>query len=201
MQQSDEWFAARVGKVTASNVWRVLARTQSGWSAERANYRADLVVERLTGVRHEIKTTAAMQWGIDQEQFARGAYEVDQGCFVDEVGFIEHPTIQMSGASPDGLIGDDGLLEIKCPETKTVIDIWLNDKIPEKHLHQINWQLACTRRNWCDYVVFDSRMPKELQLYIQRVHRNSETIAKMETEVQTFLDEVDKLVNKLKELK
>lgn len=199
-QRSPEWFAQRNGKVTASRVSDVIAKTKTGYSASRENYMAQLVVERITGQVAESYTNASMQWGTDQEPFARAAYEAAQGVMVEEVGFIPHPTIPMSGASPDGLVGDEGCVEIKCPNTAQMIDALLTQSVPHKYLVQIQWQLACTGRAWADYVVFDPRMPKKAQLFVKRVERDQKLIDELESEVKKFLAEVDEKVSKLQTL-
>ncbi len=195
MQQTPEWYAARLGKVTASSVHKVLARTKTGYGADRANYLTQLVLERVTGTKADSYTNAAMQWGIDQEPFARAAYEAAKGLLVDEVGFVQHPTIAMAGASPDGLVGDDGMVEIKCPDSKTALECWLSeDPVESKYFAQMQWQMRCADRAWCDYVVFDPRMPIKAQLFIHRVNRNDTWIKVTEMEVEKFLDEVDSKV-------
>lgn len=197
VQGSPEWFAQRAGKVTASRVADVIAKTKTGWGASRANYAAQLVAERLTGAVEAGYTNAAMQWGNDKEPEAREAYEYRFGVFIDQVGMIEHPTITMSGASPDGHIGDDGLIEIKCPNTATHIDTLLSGKVPAKYLTQMAWQMACTGRQWCDFVSFDPRMPPHMQMFVQRVERDDALIQELEDHVRTFLDEVEQTVAQL----
>lgn len=199
-QRTAEWFAARVGKVTASRVHDVIARTKSGYSASRDNYLAQLVVERFTGQMTESYSNAAMQWGTDQEPFARAAYEIFTGENVQEVGYIEHPIISTAGASPDGFVGTDGLIEIKCPSTATMIETWLEETIPAKYISQMQWQMACTGRAWCDYVAFDPRMPEGLQLWVKRIQRDSEFIAMLEKEVETFTGIVDQKVQQLRDI-
>jgi putative phage-type endonuclease len=199
-QRTDEWFQARLGKVTASKVSDVMAKTKSGYSASRENYMAQLVVERMTNKQSETFTNAAMEWGTQQEPFARAAYEIKQGVVVEEVGFIDHPLIKMAGASPDGLVGDDGLVEIKCPNTATHIETLLTQTVSAKYYAQMQWQMACTNRDWCDFVSFDPRMPEGAQLFISRVQRDPESIKEMEAEVKKFLVEVDSKVDQLKRL-
>jgi len=200
-QRTEDWFAARLGKVTASRVADVLARTKTGYSASRANYLTQLVLERVTGTKSEGFTSAAMQWGIDQEPFARAAYEASKGVLVDEVGFIPHPTIEASGASPDGLVGDDGMVEIKCPDSKTALECWLSaDPVESKYFTQMQWQMACAGRFWCDYVVFDPRMPAKAQLFVYRVERDDKWIKETEVEVKKFLAEVDAKVAALRKI-
>ena len=201
VQGSDAWFQSRIGKVTASRVADVIAKTKTGYSTSRENYMAQLVCERMTQTVSESYTNAAMQWGTDNEPLARAAYEALKDVLVDEVAMITHPTISMAGASPDGLVGDDGLIEIKCPNTATHIDTLLSDKVPSKYVTQMMWQMACTGRQWCDFVSFDPRMPKELQLFVKRVMRDDEQIAMLEKEVLSFLEELDEKVNKLNDLK
>ena len=195
-QGSQEWLALRAGKVTASKAADVMsAITTAGYR----NYLADLVVERLTGNKTESFTNAAMQWGVDQEPIARAEYEVKTGNFVDQIAFVDHPTIANFGCSPDGLVGDDGLIEIKCPNTATHIDYVMQDKVPTKYIPQIQCQLAVTGRKWCDFVSFDPRLPDGLQILIVRLDRDDEYIEKLEARVVKFLDEVNSAVNGLKE--
>lgn len=190
-QGSEDWFKARLGKVTASRVSDVIAKTKTGWGASRKNYLAELVAERLTGVPAESYTNAAMKWGIDTEPQARAAYEFFRDSSVTEVGFVQHPKIAMSGASPDGLIGNEGLLELKCPNTATHIDTLLAKAIPDKYLVQMQWQMACAARTWCDFASFDPRMPEDLRLFVARVHRDEKRIAELEDVVRAFLAELD----------
>ena len=201
VQGTPEWFEQRLGKVTASRVADVIAKTKTGYSASRDNYAAQLICERLTNLPTESYTNAAMQWGTETEPKARQAYESHTFTSVVEVAMIPHPTIKMAGASPDGTIGDDGLIEIKCPNTSTHIDTLLSQKVPSKYVTQMQWQMACTGRKWCDFVSFDPRMPDNLQLFIKRVDRDDELIKELETEVIKFLAEVDEKVEKLKSIK
>lgn len=199
-QRTEDWFAARLGKVTASRVADILAKTKSGYSASRDNYMAQLICERLTNTQAESFTNAAMQWGTDQEPFARAAYEVAKGVLVEEEGFVPHPVITMAGASPDGLIGDDGLVEIKCPNTATHIETLLNQAVPAKYITQMQFQMACTGRKWCDFVSFDPRMPEKTRLFIKRVERDNGFIAEMEKEIIKFLSELGRKVEQLEQL-
>jgi putative phage-type endonuclease len=197
-QRSDEWFAARLGRVTASRINDVMAGKTT---AARQNYITQLVVERLTKKQGESFTNAAMQWGTETEPLARAAYEAHTSVLVDEVGIIYHPTIEMAGASPDGLIGEDGMLEIKCPNTTTHIETLLSESHDKKYFNQMQWQMACTGRQWCDFVSFDPRMPDDLQLFVSRVNRDDEHIAKLEQAVQEFLTEVASKVDQLLKVK
>ena len=198
-QGTEEWFAARVGKVTASRVADVLAKVKDGEAAGRRNYRADLVVERLTGKKTDGFTNAAMQWGVDTEPQARMAYEASTGNLVDLIGFVDHPSIDWFGCSPDGLVGDDGLIEIKCPNTQTHLDYIEGDQPPKKYIAQMQAQMACTGRKWCDFVSFDPRLPDGLQIFITRLERDNKYILAMEDEVVKFLAEVAHKVEQFKQ--
>ena len=201
MQQgTTEWFMARLGKVTASRVSDIIAKTKSGYSTSRQNYLAQLVVERLTQKQTETYTNAAMQWGTDTEPLARAAYEIANDLMVDEVGFVDHPSIAMAGASPDGLVGTDGLVEIKCPNTATHIETLLNDTIKSEYKTQMQWQMACTGRLWTDFVSFDPRMPSKHQMKVIRVNRDDATIKMLEDEVSKFLLEFTKTVERIETL-
>jgi putative phage-type endonuclease len=195
-QRTAGWFELRAGKVTASSVYKVMAKTKTGYSADRENYQAQLVVERMTGQPAKSYSNAAMEWGVEQEANARAAYEAQMGKLVEEVGFIPHPTIPMCGASPDGVVGD-GLIEIKCPETATMIELQLSNKIPDKYLKQMQLQMRCADKQWCHFVVYDPRMPERLQLLILHVDRDDKLIGEMEAEIVKFLAEVDEKVKKL----
>jgi len=202
-QGTPEWFNSRLGKVTASRVADVLATIKSGESASRRNYRMQLVCERLTGKKEETFTNAHMERGIELEPIARSLYEMDSGLFVKEIAFVEHPTIEMAGCSPDGLVSEDGLIEIKCPTVANHIESITGKPVgtvPSKYIPQIQFQLACTGRAWCDFVSFNNELPEHLQLFVKRVHRDDEYIANMEKEVTAFLNEVTDTVNELEKL-
>jgi putative phage-type endonuclease len=196
-QRSDSWFAARAGKATASAIYKVMARTKSGYGADRANYHAQLVAERLSGRPADGFSNAAMQWGIDTEASARVAYSDLIGEAVAEIGFVDHPTIAMTGASPDGLVGFDGLVEIKCPNTATHIATLTGAGIDKKYMLQMQWQMACTGREWCDFASFDPRLPAEMQLHVRRVDLDRTLLAEIETELTAFLADVAGTVEQL----
>jgi len=196
-QRSDDWFSIRLGKVTASRVADVLAKTKSGPSASRANYSAELVAERLTGKRAEGFTNAAMQRGTDLEPVARDAYSFITGHDVVEESFVGHPSIANAGCSPDGLIGDDGLVEIKCVGQSKHIDLLRGGKPDDRYVKQVMWQLACTGRRWCDLAYYDDRFPVEMQMHVVRIDRDDNMIADMEREVSAFLAEIDATVAEL----
>ena len=195
-QGTVEWLKARAGLVTASRIADVVAKTKTGESASRANYRAQIVAERLSGQPQESYTNDAMRWGIDTEPLARSAYEAHTGDFVEQIGLVLHPEIEWAGASPDGLAGA-GLLEIKCPNTATHIDYLLNKVPPTKYRPQMAWQCACTDREWVDFVSFDPRLPEKHQLFVVRYVPEKDYIKELEGEVKRFLDEVNELLIKL----
>ena len=199
-QRTPEWFQKRLGKVTASRIADLMAKTKTGPGASRANYLAQLVTERLTGTPTEGFQSPAMTWGIEQEAAARAAYSARTGVLVDEVDFVDHPTMQ-AGASPDGLVGEDGLIEIKCPNTSTMLEYLEDRTIPQKYRLQIQWQLAVTGRDWCDFVAFDPRLPEHLQLLVIREPRNTDLVVEITHEVNRFLAEVERKVAFLKELR
>jgi putative phage-type endonuclease len=221
-QGSDEWKAARLGKVTASRVADVVAKTKTGWGASRANYMAELLVERLTGVPADAYTNTAMQWGTITEPEARMEYQLSTGCEVQQVGFVPHPTITMAGCSPDGLIVGDawdaglvgesaeraarvidaGLVEIKCPNSATHIETLLGrpPRVPDKYEKQIQFQLACTGRQWCDFVSYDPRLPEPMRLFIRRIERDHRQIAFLEECVEEFLAELAEKIIELNAL-
>lgn len=196
-QRTTEWFAARLGKATASRIADICAKTKTGYGASRENYKMELALERITNAQAPMFTNAAMQWGTDMEPEARAAYESATGVFVTEVGLIDHPRIPMSAASPDGLVGDEGLIEIKCPESKQHLRNLATKKPDGKYLHQMMWQMACTGRKWCDFVSYDPRFPHHLQLMIVRIQRDDQLIAELESEVQAFLSEVTEMVERI----
>lgn len=198
-QGTEEWLAQRCGKVTASRIADLMAKTKTGWGASRANYKAQLVAERLTGRVAESYTNGAMQWGTQTEPEARRAYEFFVDRDVVEVGFIPHPSIGMAGASPDGLVGNDGLLELKCPLTATHIDTLLSGTVPDKYRKQMMFQMACTGRAWCDFASYDPRMCESMRLFVQRMERDEGEIKEIEEAVQAFLAELDETVAALRD--
>lgn len=196
-QGSAEWLSARAGCLTASAIADMLAKTKTGESASRANLRARLVAERLTGIPQDGFSNAAMQWGNEQEPFARAAYEIHSGNLVDQTGLVMHPNIPYAGASPDGLIDECGLVEIKCPNTATHVEYLLSGTPPNKYQPQMMWQMECTGRQWCDFVSFDPRMPEHLQLFVVRFERDEERLDDLRKEAIAFLAEVDALILQL----
>jgi putative phage-type endonuclease len=202
-QQTKEWFDARRGHCTGSRIAEVIAKTKSGYAASRENYLTEIVLQKF-GIDPDRYSNEAMEWGNTQEPFARMEYESRTGNMVLEVGYCHHPSIKNSGASPDGVIGQ-GVLEIKCPNTKTHFEYLLAQKVPEKYKPQMSWEMACTGAEWCDFVSFDPRAPEGLQYFQIRYERDNDYIAFLEDEVSKFLIEVDakfeQLKAKLEELK
>lgn len=189
-QRSEAWYAARRGKVTASRIADLMARTKTGYSASRTNYLAELLCERLTGATADSYESSAMIWGREKEPDAKAAYCFMTDAIVEDVAFVDHPSITMAGASPDGFIGGDGLIEIKCPNSATHIDTLLSQVIDGKYLLQMQFQMAVTGRQWCDFVSFDPRLPPEMQLWTKRIYRQPEKIEEIEKEVHQFLNEL-----------
>lgn len=197
-QNSEEWRQARCGSLGASGITEALA---GGTGASRENIKARLIAERLTGSVSESFTNASMQWGHEQEDNAANAYSFLSGNPTEKCGLYRHPVLNGTHASPDRLVGDDGLIEIKCPNTATHIEYLKSQKVPAKYVKQIQWQLACTGRQWCDFVSYDPRLPEDLQTFVKRVDRDNEQIAKLETEVSKFLDEIQADIEALNNLR
>lgn len=200
-QGSDDWHKHRCGSLGASQVHDVLAKTKSGYTAARANTKARMVAERLTGLTQETFKSSAMQWGNDTEPQARSAYEFITGKRVQVVGMFKLANLVGSHASPDGLVDNDGLIEIKCPNTATHIETLKTEKIDPKYVTQMQWQMALTDREWCDFVSYDPRMPEDLSLFIKRVPRDPQAIADLMKQVEEFLGEVDADIKALEEIR
>lgn len=202
-QGTDEWKQQRCGKATASRIADIIAKGRSGAvSASRKNYAAQLVCERLTETVEETYTSKEMAWGTEKEPEARAAYAFlyADGQEVTKAGFVDHPTIAMAGASPDGFVGEDGLIEIKCPNSATHIDTLLNGTIKGEYITQMQWQMACTGRQYCDFVSYDPRLSDHLKIYVKRIPRDPKFIIELETEVSAFLREVSATVAALEAL-
>jgi len=198
VQGSPEWKLARCGSLGASRLADAVARIKSGYGASRDNLMAELLVERLTGVPSEGFVSTAMQWGTEKEPEARAAYEFRADVDVALVGIVPHPTIAGTHASPDGLVGEDGLIEIKCPNTASHVETLLGDEIAGKYITQMQWQMACTGRKWTDFVSYDPRMPEAMSLFVKRVPRDDVRIAELELEARKFLAELDTKVSELR---
>jgi putative phage-type endonuclease len=199
-QGSVEWAQARAGRVTASRIVDVLSRARDKKSegATRRNYKAQIISEILTGrPQEDAYTNKAMEDGLVNEPFARAAYEVRINDFVDQVGLVLHPTIDRSAASPDGLVGQKGLAQFKCPFPATHIGYMLDGEVPTKYQPQMHWEMACTEREWCDFVSYCSSLPPHLQLFILRLQRDEQRIKEITAEVNVFLREVDEVIKRL----
>lgn len=191
-QGSQEWLDYKVGKVSASRIADITAKLRNGVAgASRATYLGELIAERLTGISYGSYSTPAMQWGTEHEPMARAAYQFRALMPVTRVGCILHPDIDNALCSPDGLIGSDGMVEFKCPNTSTHCDFLLGAEIPGRYLQQMQWQLACAQRQWVDYVSFDPRLPEHLQLWVQRVPRDDRLIVALQVEVMGFLHDLE----------
>lgn len=201
LQGSTEWRLARAGSVGASSIADLMAKTKSGWGASRANLMARIICERLTGEPQESYVNAAMQHGTDTEPQARSAYAFMRDVDVVEVGLIRHPSIAGAHASPDGLVGEDGLLEIKCPNTATHIETLLSGEVADRYIKQMQFQMACTGRAWTDFVSYDPRLPGDLQVFIKRIPRDDALIAEIEDAVRFFVVETEAKLRRLAELR
>ncbi|MCJ8335593.1 MAG: YqaJ viral recombinase family protein [Epibacterium sp.] len=198
-QGTPEWHAERCGKVTASRIADVMAKTKSGPGAARKNYMAELLTERLTGQPRESFTSSAMQWGTDTEPQARAMYALEYNVDVVEVGFVPHPDLAKAGASPDGLVYDDGLVEIKCPNTATHIETLRTEKIDRRYILQMNWQMICTGREWCDFVSFDPRLPDAMQMFVKTVLLDGDLSVEINQSVADFLAELDAMESEMRQ--
>ncbi|MCZ2204021.1 lambda exonuclease family protein [Bartonella sp. A05] len=200
-QRTAQWFQARLGKVTASNIDSVVDRTAKGLPTSKyEEYKIKLITERLTEQISPYYETEDMRWGIEHEEEAIEEYSFIYDTNVTRCGFIQHPTIKMAGASPDGLIGDHGLIEVKCPKSKTHIRFFLNNQIKPEYSSQMQFQMACTGRKWCDFVSYDPRFigqSSHLRIKVQRVHRDEEQIAHINKAVEAFLNEIEQDLNKI----
>lgn len=200
IQGSEAWKLARCGSLGASQVAEALAKTKTGWGSSRANVMATLIVERLTGVPAESFMNDAMRWGVANEPEAKLAYSFRTDNDIVDIGLVRHPIIEGTHASPDGLIGDDGLIEAKCPQSATHLDYLLANSVPQKYRFQCQWQMACTGRQWTDWVSFDPRMPAHMQLLVVRIHRDNELISALEKDVIDFLGELERKLDDLRRL-
>ncbi|AQX26415.1 lambda exonuclease family protein [Bartonella sp. Raccoon60] len=208
-QRTAEWFQARLGKVTSSNIYNVLSRTTKNLPTSKyEDYKIKLMTERLvneisqsyTTAAMQSYTTAAMQWGIEHEENALKEYAFIYDTEVTQCGFIQHPTLPMAGASPDGLIGEDGLVEIKCPQSVNHLRFWMTETIKPEYLAQMHFQMACTGRQWCDFVSYDPRFSGQsahLRLKVQRIHHNDEQIEFINQAVETFLEEIEQDIKQI----
>ena len=199
-QGSDAWHVARLGMATASRFTDVLAKTRSGYSTSRKNYAVELALEQITGNRQEFFKTTAVLWGTETEPVARLEYELITGNEVEETGFWKHDILPI-GASPDGLVNKDGLLEIKCPNSATHLETLISGKVPRQYIAQVQGQLLITERNWADFVSYDPRMPENAKIKIIHVERDEEFIKELIHELEEFVKEVDEQVQFIKNYK
>jgi putative phage-type endonuclease len=201
-QGSQEWLAFKVGKVGASQIANITAKLRDGrYGASRATYLGELIAEQLTGVAAESYKSTAMQWGNDCEPLARSAYQFHKMVAIERVGCVLHPLIDGTLCSPDGLIGRDGMVEFKCPNTSTHVDFVLGAAIPDRYIQQMQWQMACTGRVWCDYVSFDPRLPEDLRMWVERIERDNKRIGQLEAEVRGFLQDLEHQITSLNKLR
>lgn len=199
VQGTDEWKIEKLGHVSAGSVSDILAKGKGGESKMRESYKWRIVTERLTGQIQESFSNDAMLWGVETEEQARTTYELTYGVTVDQTGFVKHPTMQWVGASPDGMVGTDGLIEIKCPHTKTHLQTLEIAKAPAVYIPQMQMQMWTMNRSWCDFVSYDPRLPHNLQFFCIRVNRDQEYIDNMEKEVIRFLAEVESTIEAFKQ--
>ena len=195
---TEEWLRSRLGKLTASRFKDIVGRKKNGdYYEKRQSYMIELIAERLTGMMADKFMYGPMQWGIETEPAALTAYAAKTGEEVTRTGFVDHPRIPMSGCTPDGLVGYDGLVEVKCPESRTHIEYLINRVAPEDYLPQMNWQMACTGRAWVDFASFDPRMPEGLRLFVVRVERDEKQIAAYEQDAMDFLKEMAWMIQRV----
>jgi len=197
-QGTDAWVQARLGKLTASRMHDAVRRTKTGWSEYRRAYMIELIAERLTGMARKSYLSEAMLWGIETEPQALAVYQKRRGLVTQPGCFVEHPFIPMTGATPDAFVDEDGLVEIKCPDSHTHVGYLIDRMVPEQYIAQTQWQLACTERKWCDFCSFDPRMPPDLRLLVVRVERVPEIIEELETLACEFLKELDEALAMIK---
>jgi putative phage-type endonuclease len=199
-QRTDEWHMQRLGKITASRIGDVMARTKSGYGAARKNYMAELLVERVTGTWTQGFISKEMQWGTDQEPHARTEYEMETGNVVVESGFVQHPEMWFTGGSPDGFVSDDGLIEIKCPNTATHLGYILGNAIDRRYQLQMQWCMECAQLGWCDFVAYDPRVQAPVpRLWVVRYDRDNELIGEITAEVRKFEAELEAMERQLRE--
>ncbi|WP_273722008.1 lambda exonuclease family protein [Bartonella sp. ML71XJBT] len=200
-QRTAEWFQARLGKVTASNVYNVLNKTAKGTPTSKyEEYKIKLMTERLTEEISQSYITPAMQWGIEHEEDALREYAFIYDTEVTRCGFIQHPTIQMAGASPDGFVGEDGLVEIKCPQSLNHLRFFIDDTIKPEYIAQMQFQMACTGRKWCHFMSYNPHFvgrSSHLRMKIKRINRDEEHIEAINKAVEIFLEEIEQEMQKI----
>jgi len=199
IQGSDEWFASRVGKITASRLGDIMRTTKWGESTYKAKVRLELAIERITGKSaSSVVSNQAMRDGVEREPDARKLFEAITGKEVAEVGSFDHPTIVNTAASPDGLIrGENAVLEIKCPTHATHAKNLMSDKMPKNYVYQVQWQIACTESDYGWFCSYHPDFPKDLRLKYVKVERDDEVIKSLETEVRAFDISIEDLIIKI----
>jgi len=199
-QNTEEWLSARMGKITSSRLGELLAKTKSGYSASRENYLTELLLERITGEREEHFESYDMKVGHEREPIARSIYEAQHGVMVEQVGFFDHPSLPMTGGSPDGLVDEWGVIEIKCPKSRTHLETIITRKMPVGYVYQAQWNMECTAREWCDYVSFHPNFPEDRQVVVIRVERDESMLTMIRSEVVSGNAWIDEMIRKLKEV-
>lgn len=208
-QGTPEWLQMRCGMGTGSGIGKAIKRIGKSeknpngtkYSADREKYLMEVVCERLTGRATEHYVTDAMLWGIEHEPIAREEYGMARGCDVDPGKFAIHDRMKWFGSSSDGLVGEDGCIEIKCPTSLTHLQWVIDGVVPDEHIDQMKAAMSCYNRQWCDFISYDPRMPKDLRLFVRRLERDEPMIVEMEQEVEKFLAEVDVLLDTIKKRK
>lgn len=200
-QSSPEWVVCRIGRITGSRVPDALKTIKSGaFAASRIDYAYDLALERLTGEPQgpDLSNVSWVQDGKAWEADARALYEFRYNVTVEQIGFATHDELPMFGASPDGLIGDDGVLEIKAPKAKTHLQYLLGKVPPADYLGQMDAEIVCTGRKWCDFVSYNPKFPPHLQFFCVRYTPEQEKLRELEKAVVVFDGEVEAILEKLK---
>lgn len=197
-QGSDDWLSLRSGIISGSKISHMMAK---GSGKTRDKYKTQLAIERMTGIPVKMDyKSAAMIKGNEDEPLAREYYEFLNDTDARQVTFVYHPTLKNAGVSPDSLIGEDGLLEIKCPNMETHVEYLLTKKIPGNYFLQIQWELACTTRLWCDFFSYCKELPIHLRSLMIRVYRDEQKITELENAAKQFNEEIEQLIIKLREL-
>jgi putative phage-type endonuclease len=197
-QGSGAWFNSRTGKVTASRMAAAMSFLKSGAEAsERRKLKIEILAERLTGDIVPKYQTTEMAWGIEQEPAAKEAFEAHTGLLIKDLPFVDHPRIENCGASPDGLVSDGALIEIKCPSTGKHIEYLLADVVPEEYKPQMILQAACMGKSEIYFVSYDPRLPEKQSLFIKKYQPTKEETEKIENAAVKFLEEVDEMFEKL----
>lgn len=197
LQRTDEWWKKRLGKITASRIGDIMPGARGAYKDSREALAYSLAAEWLTSTPQNTFVTHSMQWGIDQEPNAKLAYTAKTDLEIREADFYQHPTIALSGGSPDGLIQENGLVEIKCPETHTHLKSLCEYYIKPQYIYQMQWCMECAGKTYCDFVSFDPRVKAPYNIWIYEVERDNEMIAKIKEEVLLFIDYLSEIKGKM----